>query len=327
MQNSLIKLACRRSDRTAAILNGEVKISGIDLLPLGVSDGQKLFSGINTGEYDAGEFSFAELVHNIAQDRTDILGIPVFPTRAFRHGFIFYNTRSPIEGRKDLRGKKIGFRQWIETASVWIRGTLLDEYAISPSDATWHTVSMHHWESGDAEKHNSLGDFQIHWLEKCGRNPGESAEMALLDGRIDVLGTVPAPASLKDGRVKRLFEFYKDVEMAYFKSTAVFPIMHLVVVRTSLVERFPNLPEKLFKLFVDSKKSYYRAHRELPRVWPNCELSEERELFNGDPWTYGLAANTNVVSKFLTYCHSQGISNRELTPEDLFFQSTFHLKE
>ena len=144
MANSLIKLACRRSERTAAILNGDVKINTIDLLPLEVSDGQKLFSGINSGEYDAGEFSFAELVHNIAHDRTDILGVPVFPTRAFRHGFIFYNTRSPITGPLDLRGKKIGFRQWVETASVWIRGTLLDEYAISPSDATWHTVSMHH---------------------------------------------------------------------------------------------------------------------------------------------------------------------------------------
>jgi hypothetical protein len=103
--------------------------------------------------------------------------------------------------------------------------------------------------------------------------------------------------------------------------------MHLVVARTSLVERFPDLPEKLFKLFVDSKKSYYRAHRESPRVWPGCEPSEEHDLFNGDPWTYGLGANMYVVSKFLTYCHSQGISNRELSPEDLFFQSTFQLKE
>ncbi len=115
--------------------------------------------------------------------------------------------------------------------------------------------------------------------------------------------------------------------MGYFKRTGIFPIMHLVVARTALLECFPDLPEKLFKLFVDSKRSRNRTNPELPRVWPGSELSEERKLFNGDAWTYGLDANMHVVNKFLTYCHSQGISDRQLSPKHLFFENSWRIKE
>lgn len=324
-----IKLACRRSERTAAILDGSVKPSNIDVCAVEMSDGQKLFSGMLNGEYDAAEFSLAELVHNIASNRTEILGIPIFPTRSFRHGFIFYNPHSGIKRPEDLNGKRIGFRQWVETASVWIRGILVDEYKVSPTGTSWYAVTMHHWEKNEEEAVNSSAGFAVHWLERVGKNAVQSAEAALVDGRIDALGMVPAPPRLATGdeRIRRLFEPYRDVEVAYFKKTRIFPIMHVLVTRSSLVERYPDLPKMLFELFVDSKRTEDRTSPGLPLVWQDYYSAEERKLFNCDAWTYGLDPNLHVLDKFLMYCHSQGISDRQLVAKDLFFESTWGLTE
>jgi len=62
-------------------------------------------------------------------------------------------------------------------------------------------------------------------------------------------------------------------------------------------------------------------------VWKDQYLAEEREIFQGDPWAYGLEKNRRVIEKFLSYCHAQGISARELSPEDIFVPSTWGLTE
>lgn len=322
-----ISLACRRSERTAAILDGATNFNGWDLIPHEVSDGQKLFSGMLNGQYDAAEFSLAELVHNIASGRTDILGIPVFPTRSFRHGFIFYNAQSGIGRPDDLNGRRIGCRQWVETASVWIRGTLVDEYEISPTRSRWYAVTTHHWETGRPEKVDSPGGFSVNWLENTHKDPVHSAESALLNGAIDALAMVPAPPafSVGDGRICRLFEQYRDIENAYYQKTRIFPIMHVLVTRRPLVEQHPDLPKQLFALFVEAKKKFGKQTLGPPLVWREYYLSEEKKLFDGDPWAYGLHSNAHVLDKFLQYCWSQGIGQQQLTPKELFFESTWDL--
>jgi 4,5-dihydroxyphthalate decarboxylase len=328
MSTPSLTLACRRSERTAAILDGSIKPPEVALSALEVSDGQKLFSGILTGDYDVGEFSLAELVDHVASDRAEILAIPVFPTRAFRHGFLFCNTRSNIHTPEDLIGKRVGFRQWVETASVWIRGILTDEYQVSPGAAHWYAVTMHHWDSPAEERMHRLGDFNVHWLENLAQNPVESAEVALLDGTIDVLGMVPAPHSLgRDERIRRLFTSHTDIEVNYFRKTRIFPIMHVLVARTALVERHPDLPRILFELFVETKKSYASGTSRAPLVWQGYDSAQERKLFDCDPWEYGVRPNAHVIQKFLSYCSSQGIGKRQLAPHDLFFENTLELTE
>ena len=78
---------------------------------------------------------------------------------------------------------------------------------------------MHHWENHPDDKVNSRGGFSVNWLENPGKDAVQRAESALLDGTIDALGMVPAPPALSvgDDRIARLFERYRDIEIAYFK--------------------------------------------------------------------------------------------------------------
>jgi 4,5-dihydroxyphthalate decarboxylase len=157
---------------------------------------------------------------------------------------------------------------------------------------------------------------------------------ALVDGEIDVLMTTEnAKYDMLTGeaRARPLFPDAREAETTYFRRTGIIPIMHLLVMRRSVVEQYPALPQELFELFCRAKKESREWQRSVPSLsmaWKNQYLEEERKFFAGrDPWVYGLKANFTALSKFLSYCHLQGISARQVTPYDLFVPSTWELSE
>ena len=60
------------------------------------------------GEFDVSEMSLAEMIYYLSRDRCHFIGIPVFPSRLFRHSFIFCRADSEISDPRKLNGKKIG---------------------------------------------------------------------------------------------------------------------------------------------------------------------------------------------------------------------------
>ena len=333
MEPYRITLACRNYDRTAAIIHGQVKPSGVDLEVTQIDRPRLLFTRMFNGEFDVAEFSFAEHVYYTSRDNSDFIAIPVFPSKIFRHSFIFLNTSSKIERPEDLEGKRIAFVEWVQTAAIWIRGTLVEEYNISPKNTGWYAPQLHHWDTGGGKDEVKPRDgTTIHWLEKNGKDPFDILDSALVERKVDAIGTLVLPNSfLKGGKgIKRLFENYRDEEMSYFKKTRIFPIMHILVARKSVVEQHPDLARKLFELFVQSKRmgqEKLKRDLSLSIVWKNPYLDEEEKVFQGDPWAYGLKRNSHVVEKFLTYCYNQGVSARKMSPRDLFVPDTCDLTE
>ncbi|MFQ5849608.1 MAG: hypothetical protein ACE5JU_03350 [Candidatus Binatia bacterium] len=333
MANQRFTLACRNYDGTNAILRGLIKMPGVDLQVKEMSNLADMFTSMFRGRLDISEMSLAELVYYTSRNESDFIGIPVFPSRVFRHGFIFCNSSLNIGGPEDLNGKKIGFLRWVQTAAIWMRGMLVEEYNLSPRSTQWYIASMHHWDDDNARDEVKPRDGSvIRWVERRGKSAYEHAYLALSRGEIDALGVTEnqLPHIQGDKRIKRVFENYKEAEASYFKKTGIFHIMHLVVVRKSVVEQHPDLPGKLFKLFSQSKEWAQEWLRTIPSlgiVWKNQYLDEEREIFQGDPWAYGLENNRHVIDKFLSYCYAQGVSERKLSPEDLFVPSTWILTE
>jgi 4,5-dihydroxyphthalate decarboxylase len=100
--------------------------------------------------------------------------------------------------------------------------------------------------------------------------------------------------------------------------------------RKSLVDEHPDLPVELFGLFSRSKKLAQTAASRLPScslAWKDDYLQDERALFGGDLWPFGLEANRHVLETFIGYCWQQGIAARQLAPEELFVPSTRELVE
>lgn len=327
-----IRLGCRNYDGTSEIMRGRLTIPGIEIAPLEQESVAGMFTGMFNGDFDVSEMSLAELIYYTSRNQNDFVGIPVFPSRMFRHGFIFVRRAANIASPRDLIGKRLGFMRWVQTAAVWVRGMLIDEYGVTPRNSEWVAASLHHWDKGPTEVSVKLpGGATIEVLPGEG-NAAARALQALREERLDMLTVTESQltALLGDSKVKRLFEHYRDAEVDYFKKTGIFPIMHVLAVRKSVVEERPELPGQLFELFSRAKKLAQAWQRNVPSLviaWKNHALEEEDRIFHGDSCPYGLEANREVLNRFIGYCESQGICERNLSPEELFVPSTWDLEE
>jgi 4,5-dihydroxyphthalate decarboxylase len=83
----------------------------------------------------------------------------------------------------------------------------------------------------------------------------------LLAGELDMVIAARAPRAFRSGgaRMRRLFPQPRAEERAYFAATGIVPIMHVVVVRRSLAEVHPWLPNTLRGAFTDPGKGYGTA--------------------------------------------------------------------
>ena len=328
-----IKLATRSYDGVLPILRGQLRVPGFELEIIETENVPEMFAGMFKGNYDVSEMSLGELIYYTSRAKADFVAIPVFPSRMFRHGFIFCRKTLGMDNPANLSGKRIGFLRWVQTAAIWMRGMLVDQYAVSAKETQWYVASMHHWDDADPGAVVQPRDGSvIQWIQNEGKSTSERACRALLEGEVDVLGITESqlPILLANKGVKRLFENPREVEAAYFRRTKILPIMHVLTLQKSLAESYPELPEKLFRLFTESKRRTQRWRRAIPSLveaWPSYYLDEERRIFESDPWAYGLEANRHVLDTFLSYCDAQGITAGALAAEDLFHPSTLDLVE
>ena len=335
MADAPITLACRNYDGTNALIRGAVRSQGIDLQVKEVNDVVKMFSGMFKGEYDVAEMSLAEMIYYITRDRCDFIGIPVFPSRLFRHSFMLCNASAGIGGPHDVSGKKIGGLRWVQTAFIWLRGMLIEEHNLSAKDTQWYVSALHHWHENGWEENITPRDGSIiRVLEGQGSDEYEMSCRALVDGKIDLLMTTENRRYDRlagDARVQPLFSNSREAEATYYTKTGILPIMHVLVIRRSVIERYSQLPQKIFELFCRAKKlgrEWVQSVPSLNLAWKSQYLDEEHKLFEGrDPWAYGLKANLVTLTKFLSYCDAQGISAKPITPYDLFVPSTWELTE
>src|SRR5437899_2624793 len=108
-----------------AIRDGSVPVKGVELTCITLKSGRDIFDRMVGGhEFDVAELSASEFISLMGQGDCPFVAIPVFPSRVFRHGYIFINTKSGIHGPNDLAGKRIGLPLYTPTAAIWAPGHL-----------------------------------------------------------------------------------------------------------------------------------------------------------------------------------------------------------
>ena len=109
-QSSLIlTFACAPYDRVQPLFDGTVKIEGVEIRPVPISQPVEIFAPMLARDaFDIAEMSFTHCFVLAANGRARFGTLPVFPSRMFRHGFIFINREAGIRSPADLAGKRIG---------------------------------------------------------------------------------------------------------------------------------------------------------------------------------------------------------------------------
>ena len=92
-----------------------------------------------------------------------------------------------------------------------------------------------------------------------------------------------------------MFVDYKAVEIAFFRQTGIFPIMHVTTVKQEIVEKYPWVPTNLTKAFEAAKQLAYRRvanPRMVPLAFVRTAVEEQEQILGKDPWSYGLTRPT-----------------------------------
>ncbi len=324
MSKLRMSLACWNYDRTRALLEGRVPVDGIDLTYLNLPVEETFFRMLRHREFDAAEMSLSSYVLSRFADQPPFIAIPVFPSRFFRHSCIYINRNSGIREPKDLIGKKVGTPEYQMTAGVWIRGILSDEYQVPVTSVSYFNGGEE--QPGRLEKLKLDLPAQIR-LQSIPENKTLSA---MLDaGEIDALYTARMPSTFTSGSgsVKRLFEDYPAVERDYYLKTRIFPIMHTVVIRREVYEKYPWVAQSLYKAFVLAQREVYQdlyqtAALKFMLPWLIRHVEDTRALMGQDFWSYGFQPNQHVLETFLRYSYEQGLSKHQLKPQELFAEET-----
>jgi 4,5-dihydroxyphthalate decarboxylase len=308
-----LTLACGDYEIVRALKEGEVEPDGIDLTVLTDMDSTtRHWRFIRNREFDMAETSASSYI--VAKDQGHpFTALPVFLHRRFRHGFVFINMRKGIKKPTDLIGRKIGIKSYLVTAGHWMRGILEHEYGVPHKSVEYF-----------AELDEDI-DFTPHPDLKITRLPhAKSVETMLVEGELDAVihSSIIKPIVAKDPRVGRLFPDFKAEEIAYYKKTGIFPIMHVLGLKQEIVDQYPWVPINMFQAFQRAKAIAMKRManpRIVPLAWYREAWEEQEEILGPDPWEYGLTErNRNTIETLAGYSFEQGLTRRRLTADDLF---------
>jgi len=317
-----LTVACWDYDRTRQLFDGQVAIEGCETNMLCLPVEETFFRALRSTEFDVAELSLSSYTMMRSRGTCLYTAVPVFLSRMFRHSAIYVRADSPLRTPEDMRGKTVGVPEYQLTAPVWVRGILQDEYGVLPHEIKWR--------SGGVEtpgRHEKVGFTAPNGVELESIPSTDTLDQHLLDGRIDALIAPRAPGSFTNGQSVRLFKNLRETERAYFAKTRIFPIMHVVGIRTALIEQHPWLAGSVFKAFNQAKN---HALRELSEVgalktslpWLTSEYEDSVAAMGRDFWQYGVQPNNLAIAAFLRYHHQQGLSSRLMQARELFAPST-----
>src|SRR4029078_3142183 len=130
------------------------------------------------------------------------------------------------------------------TAVLWMRGILQSEYGV-PLNSIERVAEIE-----DHIKVTLPSD-----ITHCCLPSDNSVETMLAEGELDAVfhSDLIKPFVAGDPRVAGLFPDHKAEEMAYFKRSGIFPIMHVLAIRNALVDKNPWLAVNLFRAFNEAK--------------------------------------------------------------------------
>jgi len=319
-----LSIAIGDYDRTRALLDGRVQIDGANPVFMTLSPEETFFRALRQQAFDISELSLSSYVVKASRNECPYVALPVFLSRAFRHTSIWVR-KDRIRAPQDLKGKRVGVPEYQLTANVWARAILADDHGVQPRDVTWVRGGIE--TPGRPEKIALALPADVR-IEDA---PADRTISDLLDtGDVDgfIAPRPPAGAAARNPQVRWLFDDPTAAAKDWYRRTGIFPIMHVVGVRRTLVRRHPWLPVAVLKAFAEAKALALDALADTSATKVTLPFVEEqlkaaRETLGDDFWSYGVAGNEATLRAFVRHHHAQGLSNREMALDELFDPTTY----
>ncbi|PSN82688.1 hypothetical protein B9Q02_11370 [Candidatus Marsarchaeota G1 archaeon BE_D] len=312
-----IVFATSLTDRTLSFFVKQVELQGFRLKCHTAPVEEIFLKQARELAFDVAEFSLSSYIIMKSRGYSSLTAIPVFPSRSFRHSNIYVRADSSLESFSDLVEKRFGFPEYQMTAAVWVRALLREEGGISNDQIKWFTYR----------------DERIPIKAPVTRGSAPDVFSGLLTNEVDaVFSARRPPAEIfsldgKGGKIRRLLKDPWGAEKNYFLKTKIFPIMHVITIKSELLNKAPNLAKELFDLFCEAKKQAISNVLETAYLssilpWSVKEAEETIALMGDDYWPYGLKKNAHTIKKFMEYMQKDGLIDSPLSLDELFHAST-----
>ncbi|MFH1487636.1 MAG: hypothetical protein ABII06_01915 [Pseudomonadota bacterium] len=348
MADLRLSFAMNPYDRILPLINGEVKPDGIILDYMGMPGGASrvFYEQIKFQRYDISEMSMSSFLRMRSIGWPFML-LPVFHNRNFSYTYVHIHKGSGIrQGHpEDLKGKRVGIRDYQQSLGLWTRGILQMEFGVKPEDMIWFQTRGEHFSHTGASAEAGLSlpkTLELHYAR---------ADFAtlFLNGEIDAstgLGFFQAHGTMADGftsgidrsltqlpedsEVVTLFPDPRQEAIRYFRKTGVYPPHHSTAIRESIVKDHPWAAISLMEAFEESKRISIERLRSLPpslMVFGHHYLLDLDKVFGPDPFPYGVNVNTKAFDLAQTFSVEQGLTERKQPFDEIFPQEVLYREE
>jgi len=331
MSDLRLTLAMADYDRTAALRDGSIRPSGIELTYLVSAPSETFWRMLKFDEFDVAEMSLSSFLIAKAQGRA-WTALPVFPFRGFFHTYVFVRADSAIAAPADLAGARFGLPEYQMTAAVWTRGVLEHDFGVAPSAVRWtveRTRPLSHGgqtgfapPAGVAIEQAPDGETLLALLERGAIDavmPSPYAGMSSMLNRTDLMQLARSP------KARLLFADPLAESARYFQAHGFSHINHTVVVQDRVLQQQPWVAVSLFRAFEQAKQAAYGRRDALLRasLMPGFALLEyQRRTFGDDPFPYGLRANRSALAALVSHAREQGLVASRAGVDELFAATT-----
>lgn len=324
---TVLTLACAPYDRVRPLFDGRVAVEGVQIVPVPIASEQSFPRAVQRAEFDVSELSLSSHLLQLSRGEAEYVALPVFVSRAFRHGAIYLRRDAGITGPRDLEGRLVGIPEYQMTLGLWVRGILAEEHGVEVNAIRYRTAG-----TNAAGRRERLPLELPAGMDVSALAEGDTLNAALLRGELDGIFSPTPPDAFTTGNpgVVRLFPDVKAAEIAFHRRTGFHPIMHVVGIRAAVLARDPGLARRLYEGFAEAKRvavaEWDKALRAstlpamipwLPQAW-----EETRAVLGADPWTYGVSANRAELEAVLRWSESQHLARRRLSIEEVFAPGT-----
>jgi 4,5-dihydroxyphthalate decarboxylase len=312
-----LKIGLSDSDRMRPLVDGTVTISDVsasfELMPV-----QALFNKqLTEHTFDCCEFPLTSYLRSLERPGRPYVAVPIFPSRHFRLSCVFVHRRAGIRAPADLAGRKVGIPVFDMAAAVWLRGIFQDHYDLDRFAPIYVSGGLEYARIGDEHPQFYPPQFRFEFAE-------HSLAQMLDAGEIDALYTARAPTTFRPGgNVIRLFDDPKAEDIGYFRKSGIFPPMHTLCVKRSIVEQAPDIGQRLFTAFRAAQDTardriYDSSALSVMLPWLLEHLFETESALAADYWSSGFKANRATLAKIIDYMRDDGLITTVFAPEDLF---------
>jgi 4,5-dihydroxyphthalate decarboxylase len=325
MAHLQLSLAITSNPRTWPIVDGRVKAEGIDFVKTVLGPAEMFWRQLSFAEFDVSEISMSELMMIRSRGDDRFIGIPVFTTRRFYHTMMLVRADAGIAGPADLKGKRVGVPEYVQTAALWTRGVLENEFGVAPKDMTFFMERL------PARSHAGAIGFTAPPSVTINQIPPEkSIASMMLGGELDAcmayFGGNPGLIDRSNvdlaqhPAIKPLFADRAAEASRYYKKTGIYPINHGMAIKRAVFEREPWVVLNILKAFNAAnditeaeRREHVAYHLETGLVPEDCRKPLATRLIN-----FGIKANRATLELAAKYSNQQGLTPRVMTMEELF---------